>query len=80
MKLWIGNLDPATTEEELQAFLTKYGGPQIATIEHVPGDGTRPAAMITFEAQNIDKLYRMAQRLNGLRWKDRELVAHVLRS
>ena len=79
MKLWMGNLDPATTDEELQEFLTKYGAPKIATIERVMGDGSRPAVTLTFESPAVETLYKMAQRLNGMHWKERELVVQVLR-
>ena len=46
MKLWIGNIAPGTSDEELRAFLGKYGIENVASIEHVEGDGSRPAAVL----------------------------------
>lgn len=78
MKLWMGNLDPAATDDDLQKFVTKYGGPEFATIEHVPGDGSRPGVMITFKDADPVVLDRMVQRLNGMYWRGRSLVVQVL--
>ena len=37
--LLLGNLDPKTTDEEIGAFLVKYGLPEYNGIEHMEGDG-----------------------------------------
>ena len=79
MRLWIGNMDPDTTDEELKAFIVKYGGPEFSAIQRVPGDGTRPAAMLTFDGVASDKLYELAMRLHGMHWNKRSLVVQVMR-
>jgi RNA recognition motif-containing protein len=79
MKLWIGNLDPAVTDEELKAFVGKYA-PQleIGEIARVPGDGSRPAATLTSKGSLV-ALYEAQQRLDGMIWNKRTLVVQVLR-
>ncbi|MGY2492331.1 hypothetical protein [Cupriavidus sp. CP313] len=41
--LLLGNLDAKTTDEDIGAFLVKYGFPEYTSIEYMEGDGTRPA-------------------------------------
>ena len=48
-QLMLGNINDSATDEEIRAFLDKYGFPASQKIERVPGDGTRPAALVTFE-------------------------------
>ncbi len=51
MNLWIGNIAPEVTDEELAAFVVKYGCPRPERIERVPGDGSRPAAVLAFDGR-----------------------------
>ena len=76
MKLWIGNIAPGTNDEELRAFLAKYGIDAVASIEHVEGDGSRPAAVLDVAAAP-DALMKVTQRLNGMYWKGRTLVVQT---
>ncbi|MGZ5172379.1 MAG: RNA recognition motif domain-containing protein [Burkholderiales bacterium] len=77
-KLWIGNIAPDTSDEELKALLVKYGFPQFDGIQHVPGDGSRPAAMVTFEATDAMKLQQLQPRVHNLFWKNRRLNVEVI--
>ena len=79
MKLWIGNLDPAVTDDELKAFVGKYA-PQleIAEIERVPGDGSRPGATLTTDGSLV-ALHEAQRRVSGMFWNKRKLIAQVLR-
>lgn len=79
MKLWIGNLDPAVTDDEIKAFVGKYT-PQleIGEIVRVPGDGSRPGATLTSNGSLV-ALYEAQQRLDGMIWNGRTLVVQVLR-
>ena len=81
MNLWIGNIAPEVTDEDLKAFVAKYGCPAPNRIERVPGDGSRPAAVLFFE-DAPDKAVAQAQlRLHGMYWKGRQLfVQTTLRS
>jgi hypothetical protein len=76
--LWIGNIKPGTSDDELRALLTKYGFPACDGIQHVPGDGSRPAVMVTFDAADATMLQRLQPRMDNLFWKDRRLNVSVL--
>ena len=77
LKLWIGNIAPGTTDEELREFLAKYGVSAIESIEHVPGDGSRPAAALEVAA-SPEALKKVTQRLNGMYWKGRTLTVQAM--
>ena len=77
MKLWIGNIAPGTTDDELRDLLKKYGAAEVTTIEHVAEEGSRPAAIIEVAATQ-EALYKLTQRLNGLFWKGRSLTAQSM--
>ena len=78
MKLWIGNLAPETTDEDLSAFLQRYGLPPCSAILREPGDGSRPGAVVSFERPEAEALYEAAFRLDGLYWKSKVLAVQVL--
>jgi hypothetical protein len=73
MNLWIGNLAPEVTDDELAEFVVKYGCPRPARIERVPGDGSRPAAVLAFEDDNGKAVSQAQLRLHGMYWKGRQL-------
>jgi RNA recognition motif-containing protein len=73
MKLWIGNLDPKTTDDELRELLKKYTKFAITSIVRHPGDGSRPAAMLELEGGDIVALDAAQRRLHGMYWKNRPL-------
>lgn len=76
MNLWIGNIAPDVTDDDLKAFVAKYGCPAPTRIERVAGDGSRPAAVLFFDGQ--DKAVANAQlRLHGMYWKDRQLFVQT---
>jgi len=79
MKLWIGNVAPATSDEELRAFLAKYApGLEIKTIQRVDGDGSRPAVSIEFVDTPYGSVENVTLRLHRMHWKGRELFAQTL--
>ena len=77
MKLWIGNLAPDTSDDELREFLKKYGIDTVASIERVEGDGSRPAAVVEVGA-TPEALMKATQRLNGMFWKGKTLVVQTI--
>ena len=77
MKVWIGNIAPETSDEELRDLLKKYGAAEVTTIERVAEEGSRPAAIVEVIAGQ-EELYRLTQRLNGLFWKGRSLTAQSM--
>jgi RNA recognition motif-containing protein len=75
MKLWIGNMAPDTTDEEIRAFVTKYAPTlEIKVIQRHEGDGSRPAASIEFVDTPYGSVEKISLRLHGMFWKGRELV------
>jgi hypothetical protein len=80
MKLWIGNVAPDTTDEEIRAFVSKYeSGLECTAIHRVDGDGSRPGATLEFAVAPQSLLEAVSVRLNGMYWKERTLVVQVLR-
>jgi hypothetical protein len=79
VKLWIGNIAPATSDEEVRAFVSKYApGLEIKSIQRVDGDGSRPAASIEFVDTPYGSLENICLRLHGMHWKGRELFVQTL--
>ena len=78
-RLWLVNIEPGTSDEEIRDFLVKYGFPPYDQIEHEEGDGTRPAAMLTFASTDPTALGNLQERINGMYWKKRKLGAQVMR-
>ena len=79
MKLWIGNIAPGTNDDELRAFLGRYGiEPEaVASISQVASEGSRPAAIVEVAA-TPEKLNKVTQRLNGMYWKGRSLTVQTM--
>ncbi|HET9338361.1 MAG TPA: RNA-binding protein [Casimicrobiaceae bacterium] len=73
-RLWIANLAPGTTDEELKALCARYA-PDLECMEvrREEGDGSRPAAVMSFSGKSIDSLSKLKRRLDGLYWKERRL-------
>ena len=79
MKLWIGNITPGTSDEEIRAFVAKYAPALACThIERVDGDGSRPAAMLEFAGASSESLKTVSTRLHGMFWKKRTLYVQAL--
>ncbi|HEX2831304.1 MAG TPA: RNA-binding protein [Burkholderiales bacterium] len=77
-RLWIGNIAPETSDDEVKALLVKYGFPEYDGIERVAGDGTRPAVMVTFAGADAPTLEKFQARMQNLFWKDRRLNVSVM--
>ena len=44
MKLWIGNIAPGTSDDEIREFVKKYAPDlECVNIQRIDGDGSRPA-------------------------------------
>jgi hypothetical protein len=79
MKLWIGNIAPGTSDEELLAFVKKYAPDlECTAIQRVDGDGSRPAATLHFPAAPLGSLETVSLRLNGMQWKARALLVQTI--
>ena len=75
MKLWMGNIEPGTSDEEIKELVKKYAPDLTCTsIERVEGTGSRPGAMLEFSGGGVGVLDKLSLRLNGIYWKNRSLV------
>ena len=75
--LLMGNVDAGTTDDEIKEFLVKYGFPPFDEIEHLPGDGSRPAVLLTFNDAAPATLNSLLPRIQDMFWKNRKLHVHV---
>jgi hypothetical protein len=75
--LWIANIAPGTSDDELKEFLARYGFPAFTAIEHVPGDGSRPAALVKFEGVDAEVLRPLQPRVDRMFWKGRTLSVQL---
>lgn len=74
MRLWIGNLRPGTTDDELKAFLAKYApGMECIEIERIEGTGKHPAALVRLSGGTTASLGELALRLHGMYWNEHQL-------
>ena len=79
MRLWLGNVAPGTTDDEIRAFVTKYAPDlEITKILRVEGDGSRPAAELEFKDTPYGSVEKIAMRLHGMHWKGRELYVQTM--
>jgi len=78
MRLWIGNIKPGTTDDEVKAFLAKYApGMECVEIEWVTGTGSHPGALVRLSGGTTASLGELALRLGGMYWNERALVVAV---
>lgn len=77
-RLLLGNLEPGTTDEEIRDFLVKYGFPPFDAIEHEPGDGSRPAVLLSFPGLDPSALFNLQQRVHDMYWNKRKLTARIM--
>ena len=79
MKLWIANIAPGTTDDEIREFVKKYAPDlEISKMQRVDGDGSRPAASIEFVDTPYGSVEKISMRLHGMYWKERQLFVQTL--
>jgi len=77
-RLWIGNVPPEATDEELVELVNKYCGRGCKVVERVDADGARPGRMVEFADLAFGELDEIAHRIAGLFWKQRVLTTYHL--
>lgn len=77
-ELLLGNVETGTSDDEIKEFLVKYGFPAFDAIEHMPGDGSRPAVLLTFKDVAPETLRSLQPRIQNMFWKNRKLSAQVM--
>jgi hypothetical protein len=78
-RLLLGNLEPETSDDEIREFLERYGFPPFNEIERQAGDGSQPAAVLTFAGADPFALGVFQRRIDKIHWKQRRLSAQILR-
>jgi len=74
MRLWIGNIEPGTDDATLREFVQRYGkGVSVTKVQRIEGDGSRPAALLSFEGDTFEAVPALALRLDGMYWQGRKL-------
>ena len=76
--LGMANVDSNATDDEIRDFLVRYGFPPYDTIQHVPGDGSHPAVLLTFRDQPAEALRTLGNRIQDMFWKTSKIQVHVL--
>ena len=80
MKLWLGNIAPDTTDDEVRDLVSKYSpGLEVRKIDRIEGDGSRPAVSVEFVDAPFGAVEKIAMRLHAMQWKGRELFAQTMR-
>jgi RNA recognition motif-containing protein len=77
-ELWVGNVPANVTDDELLAFLAKFGFPPPDHMERIPGDGTRPAAVLDYPTLGTEALRPLQSRIHGIPWHGRTLNVQLL--
>jgi hypothetical protein len=78
MKLWIGNLPPEKSDDDVRAFVRKYTQVEIDAIARIDGDGSRPGVLIEIDGCSELMLTGIKHRLDRIYWDGHELAVHVL--
>ena len=74
-RLWIGNVPPEATDEEVVELAKKYSELDGKVVQHVEGDASRPARVLEFVGAPLGAVDKLALRLAGMYWKERQLHA-----
>lgn len=75
--LLIGNVDSSASDDDIRELLARYGFPPCGSIEHMPGDGSRPAVLLHYEGAPAAALRSLQPRLQDLYWRERKIHVSV---
>jgi len=76
--LLLGNVESSASDEEIKALLVKYGFPPFDSIEHIPGDGSRPSVLLTFNDAAPETLRSLQPRIQDMFWHNRRLNVMIM--
>jgi hypothetical protein len=76
--LWMGNVDSSVSDDEIREFLGRYGFPEFDAIEHITGNGSRPAVLLTFNDAPAQALRNLQPRIQDLFWNNRKIHVQVM--
>jgi hypothetical protein len=78
MKLWISNLPPNKSDEEIRAFVRKYTQVEIEAMTRIDGDGSSPGVLIEIDGATRLMLSAMQTRMNRMYWDQHEINVHIM--
>ncbi|CAN0627278.1 RNA-binding protein [Burkholderia multivorans] len=78
MRLWIGNLPPDTSDDDLRAFVHKYIQVELGSMTHVDVDGDKPGFLVEVHGAEHTLLAEMQRRLHDVYWKGYQISVHVM--
>jgi hypothetical protein len=78
MKLWISNLPPNKSDEDVRAFVRKYAQVEIDALTRIDGDGSRPGVLIQIGSAPELMLAGIKYRLDKMYWDQHELAVYIL--
>nr|WP_315847177.1 RNA-binding protein [uncultured Achromobacter sp.] len=79
-ELLINHVADDTSDEDVRAFLVKYGFPSFDHIERIAGDLSRPAVLVTFNGTGPAQLRALLPRIHGVFWQGHTITALVMRA
>ncbi len=78
--LLINQVEDTTSDEDVRAFLVKYGFPAPDAVKRVPSEGDRPAVLVTFDSVTEPELQALLPRIHQMFWKNHTISALVMRA
>ncbi|MCY1304880.1 RNA-binding protein [Achromobacter agilis] len=77
--LLINHIEESTSDDDIRAFLVKYGFPVFDRIQRVSSAGERPAVLVTFDDCSAAALRILLPRIHQVFWKNHTISALVMR-
>jgi hypothetical protein len=71
-------VDSSVSDDEIKQFLVRYGFPEFDAIQHIEGNGTRPAVLVTFNDAPAQALRNLQPRIQDLFWNNRKIHVQVM--
>lgn len=78
MKLWISNLPPEKSDEDVRAFVRKYTQVEIDAITRIDGGGSRPGVLIEIASATEFLMAGIKHRLDRMYWDEHELAVQIM--
>jgi len=78
MKLWINNLPPHKSDEDVRAFVRKYTRIEISAMTRIDDDGASPGVLLEIAGASGVLLMGMQNRLHRMYWEQRALAVQVM--
>jgi histidyl-tRNA synthetase len=76
-KILVGNLPADVTVDEISQVLAEAGIEQVKITLNNEGDANKVAAVLAVEGADRATVDRVAQKINGMRYRERTLTAYA---